>query len=281
MTQISFKDKKATLYVVSTPIGNLGDITYRAVEILKNVSCVYAEDTRTSAVLFARYEIKTPLESYHAFNESVKTEAVMIRLEEKEDVALISDAGTPGISDPGQDVITEAIRRGFHVVPIPGASAMLAALVSSGLVMQPFVFVGFLPKKMMEMKDRLKAYAGRRETLVVYESPKRISKTLPVMLDILGNRRIAICRELTKTYETIIRTTLTDAITLDHNDKGEYALVINGDETAQSFDHLSIREHVIKYIDAGDDEKDAMKKTALDRKIQKNEVYRAFKIEKD
>jgi 16S rRNA (cytidine1402-2'-O)-methyltransferase len=279
MTQVSFKDKKPTLFVVSTPIGNLSDITYRAVETLKNVTCCYAEDTRTTAVLFRHYGIDTRLESYHAHSTESRTEDVLERLSKGEDVALVSDAGTPLVSDPGEGLVKAVIRSGYHVVAIPGASASLAALVSSGQDAQPFVFLGFLPRKSKEMGERLNAYRGRRETLVILEAPSRLSKTLPVLLDVLGDRTLSVCRELTKTFETITRTTLGEAVGEEFPERGEYTLVIGGDTTATSYDHLSINEHVRRYIDAGETEKDAMKKTAADRNISKSDVYKSYKID--
>ena len=278
--QKSFKEVKPTLYVVSTPIGNLSDITYRAVEILGEVDYILAEDTRTSGVLLNRYQIKKPMMSYHEFNKEFQENKIIELLKEGKNIALISDAGTPGISDPGYEIIQSVIQEGFHVVSIPGASAILSALVVSGLVIQPFTFIGFLPKKQMDMKRVLETYKNRLETLVIYESPMRIEKTLNFIYNLFGDRKITLSRELTKTFETIIRTTLKEAITLEHNTKGEYVLIIEGTGNhPQDFDD-SIVSHVNRLVKSGLSEKEAMKEVAVLRKIPKSEVYKNVKIDK-
>lgn len=277
--QKSFKDPKPTLYVVSTPIGNLKDMTYRAVGILNNVDLILAEDTRTSSVLLNHYQIKKPMMSYHEFNKEDKTDQILSILAENKDIALISDAGTPGINDPGYEIIKRVIENGYYVVSVPGASAVLAALVTTGLVIQPFTFVGFLPRKSSEMKKTLSTYVQRKETLVIYESPLRVKKTLEVILEILGNRKMAIARELTKTYETIIRTTLEEAILMEHNPKGEYVLVIEGDLNPNFETEETIIDHVKRFIKSGMSEKEAMKEVSVERHIPKSEVYQAYKID--
>jgi len=276
--QRSFKDNKPTVYIVSTPIGNLGDMTYRAVEVLKSVDVIFAEDTRNSGVLLKHYQIKTPMTSYHEFNKDIKSDEAIERLNKGENIALISDAGTPGISDPGHVIIQKAIHHGFFVVAIPGASAALTALIPSGLSMQPHCFIGFLPRKKSEAKHTLNMYKKYRETLIFYESPKRITDTLKLIYDVLGNRKITLARELTKTFETYIRTTLKEAVDMEHNRKGEYVLVVEGYIENINFDHLTLVEHVDMYLKEGLNEKDAMKKVASMRKITKSEVYKAFKI---
>ncbi len=277
--QKSFKDPKATLYVVSTPIGNLKDISYRAVEILNEVDIILAEDTRTSSVLLNHYQIKKQMMSYHEFNKDDKESQIIHLLDEGKNLALISDAGTPGINDPGYEIIKKVIESGYHVVSIPGASAILAAIVTSGLVIQPFTFLGFLPRKQAEMKKVLSEYVNRKETLVIYESPLRVGKTLQVIYSILGERKIALARELTKTFETIIRTTLSEALEIEHNTKGEYVLVIEGELDYQKSFSESISEHVLRLIQTGETEKDAMKQVAVLRGIPKSDVYQAFKID--
>lgn len=277
--QKSFKEPKPTLYVVSTPIGNLKDITYRAVEILNEVDVILAEDTRTSSVLLNHYQIKKQMISYHEFNKDEKESQIINLLDEKKNIALISDAGTPGINDPGYEIIKKVIESGYHVVSIPGASALLAAIVTSGLIIQPFTFLGFLPRKQVDMKKTLSEYINRKETLVIYESPLRIDKTIKVIYQILGERNISLARELTKTFETIIRTTLSQAIEMEHNTKGEYVIIIEGDTHFQeSFDE-SVVDHVRRLILSGVTEKDAMKQVAVQRGIPKSEVYQAFKID--
>jgi 16S rRNA (cytidine1402-2'-O)-methyltransferase len=277
MMQKSFKEQKPTLFVVSTPIGNLKDITYRAVEILSSVDAILAEDTRTSSVLLNAYQIKKPLYSYHEFNKTEKEDFFIQLLKEGKNIALISDAGTPGINDPGYEIIKAAILNDFHVVSIPGASAVLAALVTSGLVIQPFTFIGFLPKKKNDMKTTLDHYKNRIETLVIYESPNRISTTLHTLYETLGNRNISIARELTKTFETITRTTLEEAITLEHNPKGEYVIIVEGKEEIKDFSSVSIDTHYHSYLKEGLSDMDAIKKVAKDRKISKQEVYKIIK----
>ncbi len=277
--QKSFKEPKPTLYVVSTPIGNLKDITYRAIEILNQVDIILAEDTRTSSVLLNHYSIKKHMISYHEFNKEEKESQIISLLEDKKDIALISDAGTPGINDPGYEIIKKAIESGFYVVSIPGASAILAALVTTGLIIQPFTFVGFLPRKQSEMKNILESYKERKETLVIYESPLRILKTIKICYQILGNRNVVLARELTKTFETIIRTTLEKAIEMEHNPKGEYVIVIEGDHEIQMEFDESITEHTDRLIKSGINEKDAMKQVSKQRHIPKSKVYQEYKID--
>ncbi len=278
--QKSFKDPKPTLYVVSTPIGNLKDISYRAIEILNEVDVILAEDTRTSSVLLNHYQIKKQMISYHEFNKNEKESQVIHLLDEGKQIALISDAGTPGINDPGYEIIKKVIESGYHVVSIPGASALLAALVTSGLIIQPFTFLGFLPRKQAEMKKILTSFVNRKETLVIYESPLRIGKTLQIIFSCLGERNIALARELTKTFETIIRTTLSQALEIEHNTKGEYVIVVEGNNNIQKDFKETIIEHVLRLIQSGITEKDAMKQVAVEREIPKSEVYQAFKIDK-
>lgn len=278
--QISFKDKKPTVFIVSTPIGNLGDMTYRAVEVLKSVDVIFAEDTRNSGILLKHYHIQTQMTSYHEFNKVQKTEEAINRLNQGQNIALISDAGTPGISDPGHVLITETIKHGFYVVAIPGASASLTALVGSGLSMQPHTFIGFLPRKKSEAKALLQSYEPYRETLIFYESPMRITQTLNMIYDVFGNRLVTLARELTKTFETYIRTSLKEALQLEHVKKGEYVIVVEGNQNEITFDDLSIYDHVMMFIREGLSEKDAMKRVASLRKISKSEVYKVFKINK-
>lgn len=278
--QISFKDKKPTVFIVSTPIGNLGDMTYRAVEVLKSVDVIFAEDTRNSGILLKHYHIQTQMTSYHEFNKVQKTEEAINRLNQGQNIALISDAGTPGISDPGHVLITETIKHGFYVVAIPGASASLTALVGSGLSMQPHTFIGFLPRKKSEAKALLQSYEPYRETLIFYESPMRITQTLNMIYDVFGNRLVTLARELTKTFETYIRTSLKEALQLEHVKKGEYVIVVEGNQNEITFDDLTIYDHVMMFIREGLSEKDAMKRVASLRKISKSEVYKVFKINK-
>lgn len=275
--QKSFKEEKATLYIVATPIGNLKDMTYRAVEILNEVDYILAEDTRTSSVLLSYYQIKKPLVSYHEFNKMDQENKILQDLEQGKNIALISDAGTPGISDPGYEIIKKVIEEGFYAVSIPGASAILSALVTSGLIIQPFTFIGFLPRKINDQKILLKNYVNRKETLVVYESPIRITKTLETLFETLGNRKIAICRELTKAFETIIRTTLKESLDIMMNLKGEYVIIVEG-ELSDIKPILDVKSHYLELIKEGYPSKEAMKIVATKNHIPKAEVYRIVKI---
>ena len=276
--QKSFETNQKKLYIVSTPIGNLSDMTYRAVDVLKMVDVILAEDTRNSGILLKHYKIETKMMSYHEFNKNEKEKLILEMLDDGKNIALISDAGTPGISDPGYEIIKSAIDQGFDVISIPGASAILTALVSSGLVIQPFTFIGFLPRKKSEAKALLSTYVLRKETLVIYESPLRIDKTNILLREILGNRKVSYARELTKKFETIYRMDLDKAMSETFDNRGEYVIVIEGNNEEIVYEN-SIADHVKKYMDLGHDEKEAMKLVAKDRKISKSDVYREYKIE--
>ncbi|MBN1965074.1 MAG: 16S rRNA (cytidine(1402)-2'-O)-methyltransferase, partial [Anaerolineae bacterium] len=216
-----------TLYVVPTPIGNLEDITLRALRILREASLIAAEDTRTTRKLLSRYEITTPLTSYHEHNKLTKLDAIFAALESG-DVALVSDAGTPGVSDPGYELIGEALARGVPVVVLPGPSAVIAALVASGLPTDRFLFVGFLPRKPSALRRALSDLAAERATLIAYESPNRLTDTLQAVLEVLGDRPVAVARELTKLFEEVWRGPVSAALAhyRDAPPKGEITLVI-------------------------------------------------------
>lgn len=220
---------QGTLYIVSTPIGNLGDVTQRAVEILSTVSLIAAEDTRRTRILLNRYEIQTPLSSYNSYNKFKKGPLFMSRLKKGESIALVSDAGTPGVSDPHYHLVQLAINEGIFVNAVPGPSALLAALTVSGLPMDKFVFEGFLPRK-KGRATRLENLAEEKRTLVIFESPNRIQKTLQDILKVFGNRQVAIARELTKIHEEVIRGNLQDIGNQDRKWKGELTLVIEGSD---------------------------------------------------
>ena len=220
---------QGTLYIVSTPIGNLGDVTQRAVEILSTVSLIAAEDTRRTRILLNRYELQTPLSSYNSYNKFKKGPLFMSRLKKGESIALVSDAGTPGVSDPHYHLVQLAINEGVFVNAVPGPSALLAALTVSGLPMDKFVFEGFLPRK-KGRATRLENLAEEKRTLVIFESPNRIQKTLKDILKVFGNRQVAIARELTKIHEEVIRGNLQDIGNQDRKWKGELTLVIEGSD---------------------------------------------------
>ncbi len=217
------------LYIVSTPIGNLEDITLRALRTLKEVDLIAAEDTRHTHILVQKYEIKTPLTSFHSYSTDAKLESIVRELKEGKNVALVSDAGTPGISDPAYSLIRRAIEEGIKIVPIPGASALLTAIVTSGLPMDKFVYLGFLPLK-KGRQTLLKSIQTEERTLVIYESPHRIVKTLEHLLEYLGDREIAVCRELTKIFEETLRMKISEAIKhfTQKKPKGEFVLVVKG-----------------------------------------------------
>lgn len=276
--QESFRNDKKTLYIVSTPIGNLKDITYRAVEVLSNVEVIFAEDTRTSMRLLSHYNIKTKMKSYHEHNKLEKENDVLWYLENGFDVALISDAGTPGISDPGFEIANKVIEKGFNVSSIPGATASMTALVSSGLKMQPNLFLGFLPRKESEITLFLNKYLTVDATLIFYESPFRIDKTINYLFEILGDRRVVIARELTKIYETFIRTTLKEAIKMEFINKGEYVILVEG--FIQEESNLSVIDLFVKYQKLGLDDMTNMKLIAKELGISKREVYDKIKTNK-
>lgn len=275
--QTSFRDKKPTLYIVSTPIGNLSDITYRAISVLSDVAVIFAEDTRTSGILLKHYNIETPLKSYYEHMKHEKIEDVLDELNNGLDVALISDAGTPGISDPGFELIQKIIEEGFYVVSVPGATASIAALTTSGLPMQPHLFVGFLPRKDGEIKKILEKYIAIDATMIFYESPHRILKTLINMYKVFGNRKVVLARELTKMFETITRTTLEAAVLMEHNPKGEYVILVEG-YIKEVTENPDIVKMVDNYITTGLNEKEAMRQVAQDINVSRRDIYQKYKI---
>ena len=274
------------LYIVATPIGNLSDMTPRAVETLKAVDLIAAEDTRNSIKLLNRFDIHTPMTSYHEFNRFEKAEELVGELLSGKDIALITDAGTPCISDPG-DVLTAACaRHGIPVTSVPGASAVVTALTLSALSARRFVFEGFLPP-VKQKKERREALARIREetrTIVLYEAPHHLKNTLSELSELLGEeRRVSLCREMTKLHEEVIRTTLGEAKELEP--RGEYVLVIEGKdpeelqkEKAKGFEALSLSEHMRRYLSEGLSEKDAMKAVAKDLGLTKRDIYKELKM---
>ncbi len=271
------------LYVVPTPIGNLKDITLRALEVLQSVDIVAAEDTRQSLKLLNHFDIKKPLVSYHQHNENFKSEDIIGKLREGKNIALVSDAGTPGISDPGSVIIQKCIEENIDFEVLTGATAVTTALVYSGLDTTKFLFRGFIPRENKERNPIIQDLKERQETLIFYEAPHRLIKTLEFLYENLGNRKIAICRELTKLYEEIIRLPLEDAIKY-YNEKeprGEYVLVVEGKseeeikrEEEKEWENITIEEHIKKYMKEGLSKKEAIKKTAKDRGMAKSEVYK-------
>ncbi len=271
------------LYLVPTPIGNLKDITLRALEVLENVDLVAAEDTRQSLKLLNHFNIKKTLISYHKHNEQGKSMDLIEKIKDGKSIALISDAGTPGISDPGSIIVSKCIEENIDFEVLPGATAITTALVYSGLDTSKFIFRGFLPRENKDKRIIMEELKDRKETLVFYESPHRIRETLEFFRDNLGNRRISICRELTKLHEQILRVSLDEAIEYysEKDIKGEFVLVVEGkreeeilEEERAKWEALSIEDHIKNYISEGLSKKEAIKKVAKDRKLSKSEIYK-------
>lgn len=276
--QKSFENEKPTLYLVATPIGNLSEMTYRAVETLKNVNFIVAEDTRNTVKLLNHFEIDTKLISHHEHNLVTSIPKIIQLLEEGNDIALVSDAGYPAISDPGYELVKAAITKDINIVPISGANACLNALVVSGIAPQPFLFYGFLDHQDKKKKKELELLKKYQETIVFYEAPHRIKKTLKLMLDIFGNRHIALCREITKKHEEINRGTIEEILAVVDDMKGEMVIVVEGATEVEEdivFEQ-SIEEHVNEYIEKGMSTKDAIKEVAKQRNVSKNVVYQEY-----
>lgn len=276
--QKSFENNIATLFLVATPIGNLNEMTYRAVDILKNVDYIAAEDTRNTIKLLNHFEISTKLISHHEHNISSSIPKVLHLLEEGHDIALVSDAGYPAISDPGYELVQAVIEADYNVVPISGANACLNALVVSGICPQPFMFYGFLDHQDKKKKKQLASIKSFDQTIVFYEAPHRIKKTLLLMLDIFGDRNIALCREITKKHEEINRGRISEILEVVDDMKGEMVIVVEGcqDVVEDIVFEQSIEEHVNEYIDKGMSTKDAIKEVAKIRNISKNTVYQEY-----
>ena len=275
MSQKSY-DNKPTLYLIATPIGNMEDITYRAINVLKNVSVIFSEDTRVTNQLLSYYNIKNKLISSHQYNEKDNIDKLLKYLNDGQDVGLVTDRGTPIISDPGYYLAKAAINNNYNVVSIPGATAFVSALITSNIDAQPFTFFGFLNSKSSKRRKELEELKNNKYTLIFYESPHRLIDTLNDMLKILGNRNISISREITKKFEEIYRGTISDVINELDVLKGEFVIVVEGNKDVNDFSNLSILDHVNLYIENGLDSKEAIKKVAHERKLNKNEVYREY-----
>lgn len=274
-----------TLYLCATPIGNLQDMTERVLSTLKEVDLIAAEDTRNSIRLLNHFEIRTPMTSYHEYNKIEKAHYLVEQLLTGKNIALITDAGTPAISDPGEVLVAECQKAGVPVTSLPGCCACITALTLSGLPTRRFCFEGFLPADKKEKAFVLEELAGETRTMILYEAPHHLKRTLSELLDTLGERRITLCRELTKKFETIMPTTLESAVSYyeENEPKGEYVLVIEGksrreieEEQQKSWEAMSIEEHMAFYEEQGIDRKSAMKKVAADRGVGKREIYQAL-----
>ena len=270
------------LYLCATPIGNLEDITYRVVRTLEEVDLIAAEDTRNSIKLLNHFEIKTPMTSYHEHNKIEKGKKLVEKLQSGTNIALITDAGTPGISDPGEELVKMCYEVGIEVTSLPGAAACITALTLSGLATRRFAFEAFLPTDKKERQAVLKELEDETRTIILYEAPHRLVKTLHELLDNLGNRKITVCRELTKKHETAFLTTLEEAVLYykENEPKGECVLVLEGrsreelrQEEVAKWEEMELSEHMDYYMNQGISKKDAMKMVAKDRGIGKRDVY--------
>ena len=271
------------LYLCATPIGNLEDITFRVVRTLKEADVIAAEDTRNSIKLLNHFEIKTPLTSYHEFNKYDKAKVLVSRMLGGENIALITDAGTPGISDPGEELVRQCYEAGVEVTSLPGAAACVTALTLSGLSTRRFAFEAFLPADKKEKAAILEELKSETRTIIIYEAPHRLKKTIAELLSVLGNRKLTAVKELTKLHENVFLTTLEEALEYyeENEPRGEFVLVIEGrkieelkKEKEASFQEMDINEHMKLYLDKGMDKKEAMKAVAVDRGIPKREVYK-------
>lgn len=269
---------KGILYICPTPIGNLEDITLRTLKVLKKVDLIAAEDTRHTIKLLNHYEIKKPLISYHEHNKKVKGDLLIEKLNEGINIGLVTDAGMPGISDPGEDIIGLAIENGVEVIALPGATASITALVTSGLPTDKFVFEGFLPSKKKDRIKELKRLKTEYRTIIFYEAPHRIIDLLKDMEEVLGNRQVSISRELTKIYEETFRGTIKEALNKFEKERprGEFVLVTKGTEIVEGnlYENITIKEHIKFFMEEGLTKKDAVKKVADLRNIPKNLVYK-------
>lgn len=275
MSQKSYNNSP-TLYLIPTPIGNLEDITLRAINILKKVEVIFCEDTRVTALLLNHLDIKKKLISSHKFNESMNDDKLLEYLNKGVDVGLVTDRGTPIISDPGYELVKVAINNNFNVVALPGPTAFVPALISSGLSPQPFLFYGFLNSKESKMKKELEELKNEKATIIFYEAPHRIQSTLSIIRDILGNRNACISREISKKFEEIYRGTIDELLLETIEIKGEIVLIVAGNNEVNHYDHLTIIEHVNLYIKEGYSSKDAIKKVSNDRGLNKSEVYKEY-----
>lgn len=270
------------LYIVATPIGNLEDITLRAIRILKEVDIIAAEDTRHTLKLLNHLEISKPLISYHRHNEEIKTEELINKLLEGKNIAIVSDAGTPVISDPGGEIVKEAIKNNIKVIPIPGACAAITALIASGMDAKEFTFIGFLPQNKKNRKEKLEQIQNEERTTILYEAPHKLLQTLEDLKSYIENRKIVLARELTKIHEEYKTGTIEELEAQIKEPKGEYVILIDKAEKTQNeiqkeeLNNLSIEEHYNYYEKIGLNKKEIIKQIAKDRDVSKNEIYQKF-----
>lgn len=273
-------DNNVNLYLVPTPIGNMLDMTFRSIEVLKSVDIILCEDTRNTKILCSHFEIDTPLMCYHIFNEDSRCDEVLDLLKEGKIIALVSDAGLPGISDPGYLVTKRALEAGFEVRALPGASAGITALVASGLPCGKFYFYGFLDHKKSQKEKELNELIDFKETIIFYESPHRINETIEVMYEVYKDRNIVIARELTKRYEEYIRGNIKDIVNMNLNLKGEIVIIVEGakmTKVANDLNTKTIMEHYKYYLDLGLNDMNAIKMVSKDRGVSKSIIYKEIK----
>ena len=271
--------EKGTLYVVATPIGNLDDITLRALNILKSADVIACEDTRHTIQLLNHFEISKPLISYHRHNEETRSDILIEKLESGENIALVSDAGTPGICDPGEEIIKKCIELNIQVIPIPGACALINALIASGIDTKEFLFLGFLPINKKLRKNKIREIETANTTTIIYEAPHRLKDTLNELNGILNNRKVVLARELTKIHEEFIRGTINEILKQNIEVKGEFIIVIEANKDFKEsniFDNMTLEEHYKYYEEKGLEKKEIIKKIAKDRNVNKNEIYKQF-----
>ncbi|ASN03755.1 16S rRNA (cytidine(1402)-2'-O)-methyltransferase [Virgibacillus necropolis] len=288
-TQKSFEStEKGTVYIVPTPIGNLEDITFRALKVLQSASLIAAEDTRNTKKLLTHFDISTSMISYHEHNKESREEQLLGRLENGESIAFVSDAGMPGISDPGYEMVQSAVEAAIPVVVLPGANAALCALIGSGLPTNEFLFYGFLPRKKKDRLKELERLKSMQATLLFYESPHRLKETIAAIYEQFGDRKLTLARELTKRFEEYVRGSISEVVEwIEQTElRGEFCIVVEGSKEDLSspetlwWSHLSVVEHVTYYMEEESiSSKEAIKKVAVERKIPKREVYQTYHIE--
>ena len=275
MIQKSYNDT-ATLFLIPTPIGNLDDITVRALNVLKMVDVILCEDTRNTGILLQNYNIHKKLVSCHEYNEENMIESIILMLEKGQNVGLVTDQGTPIISDPGYVIARGVMEASYNVVSLPGATAFVPALTVSGISPSPFLFYGFLNAKKEKQKKELQSLKNFKYTLIFYESVHRIKETLENMLEVFGNRRISLCRELSKIHEEVVRDTIENLIPIVDSMRGEFVLVVEGNQEVVDYSHLDVMEHIQMYLEDGMTEKEAIKLVALERHTPKSVIYNEY-----
>ena len=280
MSQKSYDDS-ASLYLIPTPIGNLDDITVRALKTLESVDFVLCEDTRETGKLLSKYNIKKRLVSCHEFNEEKVRDYVVSELKNGLNIGLVTDQGTPIISDPGYIVAKEVIRCGYNVVSLPGATAFVPALTMAGIDPSPFLFYGFLNAKESKKRKELQSLKSLKYTMIFYEAPHRLKDTLEAMLEVFGDRNITISREISKIHEEVLRDKISNLIDVADSLKGEFVLVVEGNHEVIDYSHMSIIEHVKLYVEDGMEEKEAIKLVAKEREVAKSIIYKEYHQDKE